>query len=292
MDVFQSMSVFVRVAETESFTRTAEELGITQSSVSKTISNLEKRLGTKLINRSTRRMRLTDAGASYHQRARSLLLDVAEMEADVSDAKAAISGTIKIAVPDTFGRYRILPKLWEFLAEHPDLDLDILIEDRRIDLLRDGVDVAIRSGSSFDPTMVTRKLASIERVLVASPNYIKANSVPSSIEDLKQHQCVLYSLVPSGKNWTFVSGKEKRNIRVTGRVRVSSPEAAVEAALDGFGITLSPLWLVEDHIRSGELVPVMPSSSPEPFEVHAIFPERRFIPKRVKALVEFIRASL
>jgi DNA-binding transcriptional LysR family regulator len=292
VDVFQSMSVFVRVAETQSFTRTAEEFGLTQSSVSKAVSNLEKRLGTKLINRSTRRMRLTEAGTSYHQRARSLLLDVAEMEADVSDTEADISGTIRVAVPDTFGRYRVLPRLWEFLAEHPDLELDILIEDRMIDLLRDGVDVAIRSGSSFDPTMVTRNLASIERVLVASPNYIKANSEPASTEELKQHQCVIYSLAPSGKNWTFVSGKAKKNIRVTGRVRVSSPEAAVEAALGGFGITLSPLWLVEDHIRSGELVQVLSSCSPEPFEVHAIFPERRFIPKRVKALVEFIRASL
>lgn len=292
MDIFQSMTVFVRVAETESFTRTAEDLGTTQSSVSKTVSALEKRLGVKLINRSTRRMQLTDAGISYHQRARSLLQDVAEMEAGITDSEADFSGTIRIAVPNTFGRYRILPQLWSFLEQHPNLDLDILIEDRRIDLLREGVDVAIRSAGSFDPTAVTRKLCDIERVLVASPDYLESAKAPSSIEELKQHQCIIYSLAPSGKSWGFGTGREKRSVRVTGRVRVNSPEAAVEAAINGFGITLSPLWLVEGPIAKGKLVQILAAETPEPFEVHAIYPERRFIPQRVKALVEHIRGGL
>lgn len=292
MDLFQTMKIFVRVAETESFTRTAEELGLTQSSVSKAVSRLESRLGVKLLQRSTRRMKLTEAGVSYFQRAKALLFDVTEMEADVMGSEEGMSGTIRIAVPETFGRHRVLPCLWNFLDKHPALELDILIEDRRIDLLREGVDVAIRSTDQFDQTQVTRKLAAIERVLVVSPDYSSKTGIPTSIEELHQHQCIIYSLAPSGRNWSFLDGKERQSVRVTGRIGVSSPEAAVAAALWGLGITLSPLWLVERHIRQGDLVRILPDSTPEPFEVHAIYPERKFIPQRVKALVEHIRAHI
>ncbi|MDH3741922.1 MAG: LysR family transcriptional regulator [Hyphomicrobiales bacterium] len=288
MNVLESMRVFQRVAELESFTKVANETGTSQSSVSKHVSALERRLGAKLMNRSTRRLRLTDAGSEYYQRCLAILGDIEEAESAVANRHSEISGPIRISAPDTFGRFRVMPLLWDFLARYPKVELDISLDDKRADIVKEGVDLAIRSAISFDPTWITRKLCDVKRVLVASPKYLNQFGSPVSIEDLKRHDCIIYSLASTGQIWDFQDTK----IRVRGRVRVSSPEAATMAAQNGFGITLSPEWLVRGQVDAGLLVPVLTDCVPVPFEVHAVLPERRFISARVRYILEHLDRNL
>lgn len=280
--------VFKRVAELESFTKVANELGISQSSVSKHVSALEGRLGVKLMNRSTRRLRLTEVGSEYYQRCLAILGDIEEAESAVTNRHSEVSGPVRISAPDTFGRIRVLPLLWDFLAKYPKVELDLLLDDRRADIVKEGIDLAIRSGISFDPTWITRKLCDIKRVLVASPKYLSQFGSPLSIDDLRRHDCIIYSLASTGQIWDFQDTK----VRVRGRVRVSSPEAAVMAAQNGLGITLSPEWLVRDQVDCGMLETVLANCVPVPFEVHAVFPERRFISARVRCVLEHLDRNL
>ena len=292
MDLFQSMGVFKRVAEIGSFTKVADELGVSQSSISKQVSALEQRLGTKLMNRSTRRLKLSEAGAEYYDRCCAILSDLEETETLISGTQSVIAGRLRINVPDTFGRKRVLPEVWDFLERYPEVELDLIMDDRRVDLVKEGIDVAIRSASWFDPSVVTRKLCDIPRLLVASPDYLERSGYPKSIGDLKNHHCIIYSLAPTGRTWSFSDAEQLRKQRVSGRVRVSSPEAATDAAEKGFGITLSPEWLVREAVVTGRLVVVLQDCQPTPFEVHAVFPERRFIPARVRRFVDYLHSRL
>ena len=292
MDVLHSMLVFKRVAEINSFTKVAVELDISQSSVSKHVSALESRLGVKLLNRTTRHLKLSDAGQEYYERCRSILTDIEETESLISAGQSKIAGQLRISVPDTFGRHRILPLIWSFLDRYPDVEIDIMMDDRRVDLVQEGIDVAIRSGGVFDPTLITRRLCDIPRVLVASPVYLALHGVPRSLTDLRRHQCIIYSGSPSGQTWGFVVPEGIKNIQVRGRIKVNSPEASILAAQNGFGISLSPNWLSEPMIAEGTLTPLLEQCPPVPFEVHAVFPERSFIPARVRSFVEYLHRQL
>ena len=292
MDVLQSMLVFKRVAEINSFTKVAAELDVSQSSISKHVSALESRLGVKLLNRTTRHLKLSDAGQEYYERCCSILADIEETESLISAGQSNVAGQLKISVPDTLGRHRILPFVWSFLDRFPNIGIDIMMDDRRVDLVQEGIDVAIRSGGVFDPTLITRKLCDIPRVLVASPSYLALHGVPNLLSDIKHHQCIIYSASPSGQTWGFTVADGIKNIQVRGRVKVNSPEASILAAQNGFGISLSPIWLSEPMIVEGTLVPVLEHCPPVPFEVHAVFPERRFIPARVRCFVDYLHRQL
>jgi len=292
MDLFQAMKIFKRIAEIESFTKVADELGISQSSISKSVSALEGRLGVTLLNRSTRRLKLSDAGREYYERCRSILSDLEDTESSLAAGQSAIAGQIRVSVPDTLGRLRILPHIWNFLKRHPDVEMDILMEDRRVDLVQEGIDVAIRSADHFDPALITRKLCDIPRVLVASPAYLRQHGSPRAIDEIKTHDCIIYSLSPSGQTWGFVTPDGVKNLRVRGRVKVSSPEVALQAAQNGFGLSISPEWLAAAALTEGTLLPVLGASPPTSFAVHAVFPERRFIPARVRCFIDHLHKQL
>lgn len=292
MDILLGMKTFIRVAELKSFTRVAEELGTTQSSVSKMMNSLEQHLGLALLVRSTRNIRLTEAGQAYYERCLQIINDIDDAESSLKSGKQQLSGNIRITMPDTLGRKIIAPALFDFLQQHPDIKLDIEFNDYQTDLIRDNFDIAIRSAPAFDELRVTRKLCDIERVIVASPAYLREHGAPKTPAEIVTHSCVLLPASKQGDYWQFKNGDSIVLAEVPSRIRVSSPDMSVVAAAQGFGLVLSPLWLVQSQLESGELQLVLEDTPPVDFEVRAIYPEQRFIATRVRLLSDFLQELL
>lgn len=291
MDVLTSMGIFRRVAEAESFSAVARENNMSQSTVSKYVAALEERLGTKLFVRSTRQLKLTESGSEYYDYCARILDDLSEAEMNVGRGRSFPTGTLRISSTATFGRLFILPFLWDFLTKYPDLNIDMILEDRYVDLVKEGVDMAIRVGPLADSSMIARKLGVSERVIVASPEYLKVNGEPETLADLNNHDCLIYSLQPSPHEWEFNSALGIEKIRIAGRFSATNPEAIGEAAMAGMGIAVVMLWSARDYIEQGRLQIILNDYKPTPLEVHAMYPERRFTPKKVRMLIDHLRSS-
>lgn len=292
MDVMQSMAVFRRVAEAGSFSSVARETSMSQSSVSKHIASLEERLGTKLLNRSTRQLNLTESGTEYYHYCVRILNDFQEAEASVGKGKILPTGTLRISSTTPFGKVFVLPCLNKFLQAYPDIDIDYIMEDRYIDLVKEGIDLAIRVGPLEDSSLIARKIGSSKRVLVASPQYLLDHGFPKTPADLQQHNCLLYSQLKSPREWFFNSAQfGEETVKVNGRLRASSNEAMVEAALNGIGIASMCEWHVRDYIKRGKLTMLLPRYQLTPYDINVVYPERKFVPQKVKCLIEHLRES-
>ena len=290
MDLFTSMKIFRRVAEAGSFSAVARENHMTQPTVSKLVAALEDHLKTKLFSRSTRQLKLTESGHDYYSYCTRILDDIAEAELSVSRGQTLPTGTLRISATATFGRLFILPFLWDFLADYPGLSIDMILEDRYVDLVKEGVDMAVRVGPLSDSSMIAQKLGESARVIVASPDYLKARGEPDTLTDLAEHDCLLYSLQASPHDWEFRTPTGIEKVRVNGRFSATNPEAIGEATLAGLGISVVMLWSARDHIEQGRLKIILADYKPTPYEVHAVYPERRFVPQKVRKLVEYLRA--
>lgn len=289
----QSMEVFRRVAEAGSFSAVARETTMSQSSVSKHIAALEERLGTKLLNRSTRQLNLTEAGTEYYHYCVRILNDFQEAEASVGKGKILPTGTIRLSSTTPFGRIFVLPYLNDFLQKYPDINIDYIMEDRYIDLVKEGIDLAIRVGPLEDSSLIARKIGSSERVVVASPQYLLKHGFPKQPADLKSHNCLLYSQLKAPREWFFNSlhhGDEL--VRVDGRFRASSNEALVDAALNGIGIASMCEWHVRDYIKRGKLTVVLKKYQLTPYDIHVVYPERKFVPQKIQRLIEHLRTHV
>ncbi len=292
MDVLLSMSVFRRIAEIESFSAVAREMGLSQPTVSKHVAALEQRLDAKLLNRSTRRMSLTDAGRAYYEQCSRILDDIDETEASLGDRQSQLKGTLRIHIPNAFGRIMVMPAIWDFVDRYPDLSLDLMLDDQHVDLVKEGVDVAIRSGRFGDSSLIARNICALPRVVVASPAYLAAHGEPKTPNDLKHHDCINYSLLTTQNEWHFVGPKGIEKVRVSGRLTVNSPEIVRDAVLRGMGVAVSPLWLVEDGLRQGRLKIVLEDHAPTPYQLHAVYPDRRFLPTKVRYIIDHLRRWL
>ncbi len=292
MDTMQSMEVFRRVAEAGSFSAVARETSMSQSSVSKHIAALEKRLGTKLLNRSTRQLNLTEAGTEYYHYCVRILNDFQEAEASVGKGRILPTGTLRISSTTPFGRIFVLPGLNDFLDKYPDINIDYIMEDRYIDLVKEGVDLAIRIGPLEDSSLIARKIGSSKRVIAASPDYLLKHGFPKKPADLQQHNCLLYSQLKTQREWFFRSSQHgEETVFVNGRFRASSNEAIVEAALNGIGITAICEWHIRDYVKHGKLTVLLQDYELAPYDINVVYPERKFIPQKVKRMIEHLRTQ-
>ncbi|WP_177419506.1 LysR substrate-binding domain-containing protein [endosymbiont of Lamellibrachia barhami] len=231
MDVLTSMVIFCRVVEKGSFSAVASERDMSPSSVSKHITALEKRLGTQLLGRTTRQLNPTDAGCEYYNYCNQMLEELSEVEASVNRYQFETSGTLHLSIPVTFGELHIIPALWMFHEKYPDMNIDLTMDDREVDLVREGVDLAIQIGPLADSSMIARKIGSTERLFVASPEYLAKHGEPETPTELKQHNCVVLSSMMAPDEWQYTGPKGKEKVQVSGNLTVNNPAALREAVL-------------------------------------------------------------
>ena len=288
MGQFEDMDVFVRIVDAGGIGRAADQLRVAKSAVSRRLVELERRLGVQLINRTTRRSSLTEAGRSYYQRAVQILADVSDLNAITSDADALLKGTLKIAVPLSFGLEHLSSAITDFAKMHPGLIVYLDFADRQVDLIEEGFDLAIRIADLRDSTLVARKLAPIRHILCASPEYLARKGRPEIPQDLKTHIGLHYSNAP-GPSWRFIGhdGQES-DIALPARMAANNGDFLREAAVAGQGLTVLPTFLVWKQIEKGELVSVMTDYTVPGLNAYAIYPQTRHLSQRVRALIDFL----
>jgi len=292
MDRLGAMQLFRRVVETGSFSAVSREMQLAQPTVSKQVAALEEYLGSKLLNRSTRQLNLTDAGQNYYQRCCQILDELVDAEADVQAQQSKPSGLLRITMPIGAGRIKILPILWQFQKDYPDLKLNINLDDSYMDMLKEGIDVAIRIGELNDSTLIARKLGTIPRYTVASPAYLEQNGEPQNLTDLHQHNCIVYSLLSTQNTWHFHGPNGKEKIQVQGNFSSNSPEAVREAVLADKGVAVLLGWLIEDDIKYGRMKIVMQDYAPTILDIHALYPQRRFMPVKLRLFLDYLQKLL
>ena len=288
MSQFEEMRTFVRIVEAGSISQAAEQLGIAKSGVSRRLTDLEGRLGVRLINRTTRRSSLTEAGRSYYAGAVKLLADVAELDAATADAEASLSGRLRLAVPLSFGLAHLAPAIDEFLREHPGLDLDIDFSDRHVDLVERGVDLAIRIAQLKDSNLQARRLCPIRLLLCASPDYLEAHGRPEHPGDLQNHRVLRYAAsggsalrLPDGDGGEVL-------VQTEAPIIANNGDFLRDMARAGQGITLIPSFIAWQALALGDLVEIMPRHAPEPLNAWAVYPRNRYLSRRARLFIDFL----
>jgi DNA-binding transcriptional LysR family regulator len=291
-DALPLFRTFLRVVETGSFSAAAREAGTTQPTISRQIAALEQHLGCLLLQRTTRALALTEDGRAFYEAARQALQAVAEAETSVGRRKGRATGTLRLAVAEVMGRLHLLPRLPRFLERHPDLSVDLVLSDGFTDLVEEGIDLALRVGELHDPALVARRIGLTRRVVVATPGYLARRGVPATPEELRGHDCILYSRLATGAAWSLDGPDGPVRVPVSGRVRVSTTEAVRAAVLGGLGIGMVPVWhFVGREIEEGRLVRLLQAWEPKPQPIHAVWPTRRFVAPKVRAMIDFLAAE-
>jgi DNA-binding transcriptional LysR family regulator len=289
MTRLDAMAVFARVVETESFSAAAHQLGMAKSSVSKQISRLEDELAVRLLNRTTRRLSLTEAGSAFYQGCQRVVAEAAAAESAVTHLAAAPRGRLRVSAPMSFGVRHLSPALPVLLGRCPELTIDLALNDRLVDLIEEGFDVGVRIAHLKESSLVARRLAPSHPILCASPEYLAAHGRPRAAEDLMDHECLLYSYNTSGEIWRFSGPDGRRTLRVRGRLRANSGESLLAAALAGFGIARLPSFICGDALRSGRLVCLLPEwGDPQEPVVNAIYPAGRNLSPKVRVFIDFL----
>ena len=294
MDRFDVMRVFVRVAETGSFTKTADELGLPRATVSIAVQQLESTLGARLLHRTTRRVQLTQDGTALLERCRTLLADMEEVEGLFRRNPHQVAGKLKVDVPSRLGRMVISPALPDFFARYPNIELELGVTDRNIDLVREGVDCAIRAGNLADSSLVSRKLAEMAVANCASKAYIAEHGMPLRIADLEHHWAVNYASPTTGRvlPWEYVENGVEKTLAMRSKVTVNNAEIYLASCLSGMGLIQVPGCDLIEYYQSGELVDVLPHLRPSPMPVYALYPHRRHLSRRVQAFIEWLQGLL
>jgi DNA-binding transcriptional LysR family regulator len=291
MDLLAALRTFSRVVETGSFTAVAAELNTTQPTVSRQVAALEDHLGARLLSRTTRQLNLTDDGRVLYEHARRLLEAAEEARGAVGRRKGRPAGLLRLATPVVFGRLHVLPRLPGFLARHPEVSLDLVMSDSFTDLVEEGIDLAIRVGEVTDPALIAKRIGTTRRVTVASPEYLARRGEPAAPGDLGAHDCIVYTRLATGPRWTFSSADGPVTVEVSGRLRVNNSEGVREAVLGGLGIGVVPLWLVSDEVERGLVRLLMRPFEPQPLPMHAVYPSRRFLALKVRAMIDFLETE-
>jgi DNA-binding transcriptional LysR family regulator len=293
MDRFADMQMFVRIVETGSISAAAARLDVAKSAVSRRLAELESRLGAQLLHRTTRRLNLTDSGRAFFERAQTILADLGEAEAAVSQAHAALKGRLRVALPLSFGLLHLAPLIEEFMALHPDVEFDLDFNDRQIDLMQEGFDLAIRIANLPDSSLIARRLAPVRHVLSASPAYLAQRGTPSTPQDLQHHVCLAYSNLPNPGVWHYrtqdgVAG----SVQVPVKLKANNGDFLCQAALAGHGLILHPTFYLRDALHRGALVAVLTDIAWPELNAYAVYPPTRHLSSRVRALVDFLVQAL
>ncbi|WP_188380263.1 LysR family transcriptional regulator [Oxalicibacterium faecigallinarum] len=282
------MKTFVAVVESESFTAAGARLDISKAIASKYVGILEDHLGTRLLNRTTRRLSLTESGTAYYERCVQILADVNEAEQAAGQMTAIPRGTLKVAMPVSFGTICIAPLMSEYMRRYPEVKLDIALADRRVDLIEEGFDLAIRVGSLPESGLIARRLAVDRIVCCAAPAYLAARGTPVQPADLADHACLNYIYASGGDEWTF--GKQRRQVSVLidGPVRANNGDMLRLAALDGAGIIWQPYFIVGDDVKSGRLIELMTDFGGPELGIYALYPSRKHLSAKVRTFVDYL----
>ena len=288
MDKLDAMNAFAKVVAAGSYAEAARRLGLTRSAVSKAVMELEQLLGARLLDRTTRRVAPTEAGRAYYERCVSILADVEETEIQISRLHDAPRGVLKINAPMSFGTRYLGGAVADFMARYPDLKIELILNDRVIDPLEEGVDVTVRIGALADSSLIARRLAPARLVLAAAPDYLERNGMPQSPEDLAHHRCLTYGHMAAVQRWTLVREGEAVTVPVTSRLCSNNGDVLRDAALSGNGIAQLPTFLIGPDIAAGRLKVVLGDWPPAPLGIYALYAPNRYLAAKTRVFIDFI----
>ena len=291
MDRLHAMEVFVRVVETGSFTAAARDLGIGQPAVSKLIAALEDRLQVRLLVRSTRHLRPSEAGQAFYERARRTLSEADEADSAARGEGAGLEGRLRICSSVTFARLHVVPRIGEFMEAHPNLSLDLVMDDRYVDLLQENIDVALRAGELSDSSLTARRLATCDRHVVASPAYLARMGTPATPTDLLAHTAIVYTQGLATEEWRFRRGTTDTSVRIPTRLSFSAAEGVREAVIAGLGLAISAQWMMDPELTSGSVVTVLTDWKLPSADLWALYPSGRLPTAKARAFVNWFTAS-
>ena len=291
MDRLTEMEAFATVVDQGGFTDAAKKMGISKSAVSKHVSSLEARLGARLLNRTTRRVSPTEIGLAYYDRARRVLSDAGEADALVASMQSAPTGLLRLSVATDFGVNHLSPILWDFLQKYPDITVNMVLNNRYVELISEGFDMAIRMGDLEDSSLRARKLTETQMRMIAAPSYFEKHGRPARLDDLNTHKLLHYSNQASGNAWkiTAPSGEE-RQIRSAGWLSVNDGQSLLNACIAGLDIAYLPSFLYANAMEQGQVVDVMPDLPVESTGIYAVYPPGRFTQPKVRAFIDFLVA--
>ena len=291
LDRLLAMTVFVKVVEQGSFARAAERMNMSASAVSRHIAELEAHLTTRLLNRTTRRISLTESGQAYFERALHLLADLEETEAVVSSSTVTPRGTIRLTCSTSFGVPHLAPAIGAFQARYPEVRFNISASNRFVDLVEEGLDLAIRIGDLGNPNLIARKIGSMRLIACASADYLRRHGTPKHPDELVKHNCFTYEYNPEKNQWRFHDKKKNEiKVRIDGSVHANNGEMLAAIAVAGAGIALEPDFIVAPLIESGALVEILKNFRPAPYNIYAVYPSRRHLSAKVRTFVDFLAA--
>ncbi|MEO0781661.1 MAG: LysR family transcriptional regulator [Pseudomonadota bacterium] len=293
MDHMTALTVFRTVVELGSFAAASRQLGLSPAAVSKNISELEAHLSTRLINRTTRRMSLTELGTLYFERVVRILDDLKDADGALQATQSQPTGLLRVSAPMTVtlvGLSEVIPK---FLEQNPDLSLDLSLDDRWVNLVEEGFDMALRGSDNLeDSSLIARKLTTLDHVLCAAPDYLGRHGAPKAPRDLTGHNCIQFSLSEHATKWTFRNDKQTETVPINGRYKVTSSLAVRDALRAGFGVSLIPRMYVADDLASGRLVTVLSDWSANETPLYAVYPSRQYVVPKVRAFLDFLIEEL
>lgn len=292
MDPVSGMTVFARVVEANGFTAAARDLGLSKAAVSKHVARLEDRLGVRLLNRSTRRLGLTEAGRDYYERARRILAEVEEAELSAASRQAHPRGQLRVNAPVTFGQSHLAPLLPAFMHRYPQVQVDMVLNDRFVDLIEEGFDMAVRVAELPSSSLIARRLCGAPHVVAAAPSYLAARGRPKHPRDLTRHDCLLYSYLASGDEWRFIEEGRTFGVRVAGPLRANNGDVLRHAAVAGLGIVYAPDFVIADALASGSLAPLLEEWRMPDVGVHAVYPPGRPLGAKLRVFVDFLSEAL
>jgi DNA-binding transcriptional LysR family regulator len=289
IDHASEMAAFVRVVDSNGFSAAAPALGLSPSAVSKLVTRLETRLGVRLLQRTTRALSLTEEGEAFYATARRIVGEIETLEAQISQRSDTPYGLLRVTTSQAFSTHQLAPVIGEFLQRYPQIRLELLPTDRVVDMIEEGIDVAIRIGRLPDTSFIARKIGEDVRLVCASPSYLAHRRAPERPEDLTRHTCIVSRELTYLNRWPFRIDGQVREIEVGGRIAVDEGEAQMRLALQGLGIVRLTRLTVADAIKKGELVPLLDAFRAEgPVPIHAVYPHRRHLAPKVTAFIDFI----
>jgi len=284
----EDISIFIRVVDAGGISRAAEQLGIAKSAVSRRLVDLETRLGVRLLNRTTRTSSLTEAGRGFYERSIKIVDDIAELNALAKDSNTHLEGTINLAAPLSFGLSHLAPAIDDFLTLHPELTININFSGRQINLIEEGLDIAVRIADLKDSSLIARKLSPIRTQLCASPDYLKKHGTPKSVNDLKHHQLLQYNL-SSTSTWKLTDKLgEQHFINVKAKVTANNGDFLKDMAIAGHGIIMMPTFISWKAIANGELIPILSDYITPQLNAYAVYPQTRYLSQRTRVFIDFL----
>lgn len=290
MDRFSEIRAFVTVAEQGSFVAASERLGLSRAMVTKLVSALEARLGVRLMHRTTRRLSLTSEGESYLGEASALLSELDALDARLSQGATRPAGRLRVTAPVSFGQRFLGTAVTAFHAQHPDIDIELSLNDRRVDLVEEGYDLALRITRMGDSSLIARRLVPVSDVVCASPDYLERRGTPLKPEDLSIHNCLIYTLTDQAGSWAYRdAGGSEHRVRVQGSLRANNGDLLLDAAIRGLGVTQQPRFLLTDALESGQLVQILQDYRWMDLDLYAVYPVRRYVPGKVRVFVDFLQ---